>query len=347
MRDRNTQNRRRNPGNPRWRGKVRWRGVLLFVALAYVGAWAATLPLLLSGYHRADASPVTGLFVKGTIALMMLTPAIAALVTLKFIHRPASIRRAIGLVRPQSWRRFVTDSLLAMAVPVLLQLGALVVATAAGTYHPDLVNFSGFREVFAPATLGETGPPVAALAMWLGTGLLTMLIWLPMFFGEELGWQGYLLPRLAPLGTAPALIGTALVFALWHLPALLMGGQYPGHSWPVSIAVFVVSTTLLLPVFAWLRIRGDSVWPAVLAHSVVSGPAIGLIYVFSDADAELDLLSASMAGWPGWVVTGSLVIFLVVTGRLRVDSLPGVETAVTAERVRTEPGKTEDTAARG
>lgn len=28
-----------------------------------------------------------------------------------------------------------------------------------------------------------------------------MVLWLPMFFGEELGWQGYLLPRLAALGT--------------------------------------------------------------------------------------------------------------------------------------------------
>ncbi len=52
--------------------------------------------------------------------------------------------------------------------------------------------------------------------------LLKMLVSLPLFFGEELGWQGYLFPRLAGRGKGARLtwayVGTGAAFALWHLP---------------------------------------------------------------------------------------------------------------------------------
>ncbi|WP_199537149.1 CPBP family intramembrane glutamic endopeptidase [Spongiactinospora gelatinilytica] len=208
---------------------------------------------------------------------MMLTPALSALVVLRLIHRPASVRAAIGLVRPRPLGRLALESLRAPAVPCLLQLLALGVAALARAYRLDLANFSGFRAQFAPATLGQTGVPVAELAAWLGTLALTMILWLPMFFGEELGWQGYLLPRLTPLGVWPAMALTALVFALWHLPTLVMGGQYPGHSPLASVGYMVISTVLIVPIFAWLRLRSVSVWPAVLAHTFVSNAGVQMI----------------------------------------------------------------------
>lgn len=66
-----------------------------------------------------------------------------------------------------------------------------------------------------------------------------MLVSLPLFFGEEVGRQGHLFPPLAQDGTGlkpiRAYVITGAAFALWHLPALLTGGQYPGRPWYVSV----------------------------------------------------------------------------------------------------------------
>ena len=41
-------------------------------------------------------------------------------------------------------------------------------------------------------------------------------------FGEEFGWRGYLLPRLAPLGGISAAIITGVIWGLWHTPVIVL-----------------------------------------------------------------------------------------------------------------------------
>jgi len=40
--------------------------------------------------------------------------------------------------------------------------------------------------------------------------------------GEELGWRGYLLPRLLPLGRTRALVLVGLIQAAWHMPLIFL-----------------------------------------------------------------------------------------------------------------------------
>jgi membrane protease YdiL (CAAX protease family) len=47
--------------------------------------------------------------------------------------------------------------------------------------------------------------------------------------GEEIGWRGYLLPKLMPLGKLKAYVLMGVIWALWHLPLLLIGFVYPGQ----------------------------------------------------------------------------------------------------------------------
>uniref|UniRef100_UPI0015EFECA2 CPBP family intramembrane glutamic endopeptidase n=1 Tax=Streptomyces sp. WELS2 TaxID=2749435 RepID=UPI0015EFECA2 len=161
----------------------------------------------------------------------------------------------------------------------------------------------------------------SGLGGWAAGAVPGMLVWLPLFFGEELGWQGYLFPRLVGDGDRRSLVRaytvTGTAFALWHLPTLLMGGQYPGRPWYVSVPALLVSCVLILPVFTWLRLRSGSVVPAVIGHAFVSSVSVGMVKEFADPTAALDPLHMGMAGWPGWVATGAFVAFLALTGRLR------------------------------
>ncbi|GAA2716726.1 MULTISPECIES: CPBP family glutamic-type intramembrane protease [Streptomyces] len=280
----------------------RRRGPLLYFALACAGMWLAMTPLLAGGFQRADARDQPGLLENACISAAMFAPALAALVVLRHVERIGRLRDALALRWPRPRGRAVRSCLLAVAVPAGLTGAALALGTLAGRYPFDGMHGSG-------------------LGTWAAEGLAGMLLSLPLFFGEELGWQGYLFPRLLRDGSRAALVRayllTGTAFALWHLPTLLMGGQYPGRPWYVSVPAMVISCLLVLPVFSWLRLRSGSVVPAVLGHAFVSTMSVGMVRHFADPDAPLDPLHMGIAGWPGWLVLGAFVAFLALTGRLR------------------------------
>ncbi len=87
--------------------------------------------------------------------------------------------------------------------------------------------------------------------------------------GEELGWRGYALPRLADrFGLGPASILLGVIWALWHLPLFFVPvGDTFGQSFPLyMLQVVAISVTM-----AWLysHTRGSLV-PLMLLHAAVN-----------------------------------------------------------------------------
>jgi len=87
--------------------------------------------------------------------------------------------------------------------------------------------------------------------------------------GEELGWRGYALPRLADrFGLGPASILLGVIWALWHLPLFFAPvGDTFGQSFPLYLLqVIALSVTM-----AWLysNTRG-SLLPVMLLHAAVN-----------------------------------------------------------------------------
>ena len=94
----------------------------------------------------------------------------------------------------------------------------------------------------------------------------TILLILFLSLGEEAGWRGYALPRLAErIGWKWATVVVGLVWWLWHTPGWLLGFGAPND---ISFAVFglwVVSAAFL---FTYIYMRsGGNVWTAVLLHA--------------------------------------------------------------------------------
>jgi hypothetical protein len=289
----------------------RRRSLLAYCGLAYLGMWVAMAPLLLGGFRRGDAREGPGALEEVCISAAMLAPALAALFAVRFIERGGGVRDALALRWPRPWGRGVRACLVAFVVPAGLTAATLALGTLTGSYPFGGVHWDG-------------------LGGWARSAVLGMLLSLPLFFGEELGWQGYLFPRLlrgggtASLVRAYVLTGTA--FALWHLPTLLMGGQYPGQPWYVSVPAMLVSCILVLPVFTWLRLRSGSVVPAVVGHAFTSSVSVGMVREFADPQAELDPLRMALNGWPGWIVLAAFVTFLALTGRLKPRAGAGADT---------------------
>jgi membrane protease YdiL (CAAX protease family) len=86
--------------------------------------------------------------------------------------------------------------------------------------------------------------------------------------GEELGWRGFLVPKLAEgLTFTRTAIVVGIIWASWHVP-LIIGADYNGGtSAAYSIACFAVMVVAISFPMTWLRLRSRSVWPTVLLHA--------------------------------------------------------------------------------
>lgn len=88
-------------------------------------------------------------------------------------------------------------------------------------------------------------------------------------FGEEVGWQGFLVPQLYRLGGfTRAAFTRGIVWSVWHWP-LIIGGVYGPSSTPVlyKILCFTVTMTAVSFAFTWFRMRSGSLWTGVWMHA--------------------------------------------------------------------------------
>jgi CAAX protease family protein len=85
-------------------------------------------------------------------------------------------------------------------------------------------------------------------------------------FAEELFFRGLGVRALVPLGGIVAIVGTALVFSLAH-----------------GILVGIPALGFFGLLLAWLRLRTESLWPCVIAHSVYNGLGVLSFYLVTSS----------------------------------------------------------------
>jgi membrane protease YdiL (CAAX protease family) len=117
----------------------------------------------------------------------------------------------------------------------------------------------------------------------------------PVQAGEEIGWRGYALPRLAArIGLPRASLLLGLVWACWHLPLFFVPGlnQY-GQSFPL----FALGGIALSVAIAWLYAHTEgSIGMAMLMHSAVN-QTTGIVPASVPDATNPFALSSSLAGW--------------------------------------------------
>jgi uncharacterized protein len=209
--------------------------------------------------------------------------------------------------RRELWRSFGLGRsgrsawLFACLVPLLLAGSAYGVAVAVGV--ADL----------RPLDLTVGGVTLAATN--LVVNLVTMTV---IFLGEEIGWRGYMLPRVQQLTSRRrAALVTGLVHGCFHLPLILIATTYDqfGSRWVV--APLAVATIAMGGVFyAYLWDRTGSVWPVSMAHGAVNITfGLGAAAVVTGSQAKL----AYVAGESGLATFGAVaVVGAVLLARARV-----------------------------
>ena len=91
----------------------------------------------------------------------------------------------------------------------------------------------------------------------------------PFQAGEEIGWRGFALPRLAArfgLRTASLILG--LIWAVWHLPQFYIAGA---DTYQQSFLVWAPQVVAMSIALAWLYARsGGSLLLVMLMHSAIN-----------------------------------------------------------------------------
>lgn len=253
------------------------------------------------------------LFIWGTTALWALAmwaPGLAAiLVTMVFEKKGFKQGlRDLGLARMGRFRFYV----LAWLLPPLVVVLTLLVTVLLGLGQFD-TGFTSARQMIASSGYGEVSPLSIVLLIGLQSFLIAPIINVLFTLGEEIGWRGFLLPRLLPLGRWPAILVSGAIWGLWHAPAIVKGLNYPGYP-ALGIPMMVVFCILLGAFMAWLYLETKSSWAPALAHGSINAwgafPVIVLLPGFNL------LLGGFVTSLVGWVVMAVLIGLLILTKRL-------------------------------
>ena len=208
----------------------------VFLALTFAVTWSCWIPLATG--LRMDSAAGAVLVYLGTFA-----PALVALALTWARVGPSGVTallaRVLPVAAPARWWAF------ALGYTAAIKLAAAVLHRLVSGHWPR----------FDTATL-----PLIPIALALST---------PVQAGEELGWRGFALPRLAArFGMAPASLLLGVIWALWHLPLFFAGGA---DKYGQSFVAYAVQVTAISVAIAMLCARTDGgLFLPMLFHAAVN-----------------------------------------------------------------------------
>jgi membrane protease YdiL (CAAX protease family) len=206
----------------------------------------------------------------------MATPALAAaLVYVAFEKRSLfsqEVRRRIWGARP-----LVIVGGIALVLALQAIAFAVTVFSVQGSFSLTI-----FQRHLAHSHLNGLSLPAAA-AITVAVNLLigTLLGVLPAL-GEEIGWRGFLYPRLESLsGYAGAVVIGGVIWSFWHSPDFYFSNNFNGYAlpWWLGCAYFCLFTVPGGIAFYWLYRASGSILAPAFAHAAVD-QSFGLMGLF-------------------------------------------------------------------
>ncbi len=146
-----------------------------------------------------------------------------------------------------------------------------------------------------------------ARAATLGT-----LVMLPLAAGEEIGWRGYVLPRLIDVGAPRPVLLSALIWGAWHVVPLLGSGYAALPSPLFSATNLMVAAAAFGSILAWMRLGTGSIWPCVVAHAAWNAIINGAFNLATQGEDATFWIGES-----GFLVMLAVVGVTLVIGRTR------------------------------
>jgi uncharacterized protein len=231
------------------------------------------------------------------VFLVMWCPAFAAFVTCGLF--------GIDLVAlGWSWRpaRYVAW---AYVLPLLY---ALPVYLGAWTGIPGSFAFSAFAKTLGAAFGFPHWPRTTTLLLAVPCyATLGVISGMSHTLGEEIGWRGFLLPRLVQqVGFTWGCLLSGCIWAVWHYPGLLFSDYNAGTPPVFALSCFTLMVIADSFVIGWLRLKSGNLWTAAVMHAShnlfiqsifdrMTAPVGRALYVTTEFGAGLVLTTGACA----------------------------------------------------
>lgn len=245
--------------------------IILFVLFSYGLYWIFAGLCDLFGILQDDAGFQFVTF------FAMFTPAIGSLLT-RLVTKEGMANSMLRLNLKGNGKYY----LLAIAFPIIYSTVETLLNSAVlgAKFDPNAVF-----EAVGVSAVGYTASIFFNIAISIAL--------FPVFLGEELGWRGYLFPKLKTVMNRPAAyIVCGIIWGAWHTPAIIdglnFGKDYMGYPYMgiLLMCLFCICTGII---FTWLTEKTNSVYPAAFAHAVNNNVA-GLILALSETNDESRVL---------------------------------------------------------
>ncbi|GAB4497535.1 MAG: CPBP family intramembrane metalloprotease [Anaerolineales bacterium] len=278
-----------------------------FLGITLLLSWPLFLAPLALGEIDTTTKQLT---VQGLWAAAMWAPGIAAIITTLFIAKQpfSSLRlNTLGPKRFYLWAWFLPIALIVLGGLFTLLFGIAKL---------DL-NFTMMRTAMKSAA-GGGEVPVGMVILLQALLAVTLAPFFNILFtmGEELGWRGYLLPQLLPLGQWKAVLVSGVIWGVWHAPVIVQGHNYPGY--PVlGVFMMIIFCVLLGIIISWMYLNTKSPWVAALAHGSVNAIA-GLPILFFEPGFNM-AMGGTLAAPTAWIGMALFIAWLVWSKRFPVQ----------------------------
>jgi len=205
------------------------RGTATFYVTAIGISWGCWLPVAAVDHNLIKMTPALSemLLIVGTFGPLFAVIAMMALTT-----GPRGIPALLG--HALRWRVSIRWYMAALILPAAFRFAVLGVHALKGGTVPGLTDFGHLL----------TLPLTFVFVLLLGGPL-----------GEELGWRGFMQPRLqTAMSMLPASVVIGIASAMWHLPLFLIPSSAQSH---LPLALFVIRTVALSIILGWLWNRSN------------------------------------------------------------------------------------------
>lgn len=261
----------------------RWRFLIVFVAIS-VGTTTA-IAIVCASMGWTVNSPVFGLLAP----IAMWAPAVGRLICRRTVDRDFTATLSL-----RRWGATGIQVILwPLVVPLVVYGAAYAVAWFAGLTHwsPGGGRWTTGSQIAANVVIN-----LAILGVF---GTFTAL-------GEELGWRGYLQPRLDSAGVRGSLLIVWLCQWAYHAPLVIGAGYADTGDRIPSLGLFAAADFVLTWLWARESYRAASLWPAVFFHSFHNTISQWLFpKFFAGSDDQLWLGETGRLPALGYVVLGA------------------------------------------
>jgi membrane protease YdiL (CAAX protease family) len=267
------------------------RPLLTFFALTYLVTWICWGASVAISHGAAPAGPIPAALAGGVFLLGTFAPALVALALTERAEGRAATRALFH--RIFRWQVSARWYLFAAGYIAAIKLAAaLVYRLVTGVWPP----------------FGQQPWVLMAAAVLVST-------WVQA--GEEIGWRGYALPRLAErFGLASASVILGILWACWHLPIFFLPESDTfGQSFPL----YLIQVTALSVAMAWLYWRTEgSLLLVMLLHAAINNTKDIVPSALPGATNSFSL-TASLVGW----ITVALLWIMAVYFLARMPKTAG------------------------